>query len=63
MRRFNMCEIRITRVSIGHSWNAHGISGFEEEAPGVGEGDDEDGILVLQAEVDLVGGHSVPEEG
>jgi hypothetical protein len=45
MRRFNMCEIRMTRVSIGHSWNAHGISGFEEEAPGVGEGDDEDGIF------------------
>jgi hypothetical protein len=63
MRRFNMCEIRTTRVSIGHSWNAHGISGFEEEAPGVGESDDEDGILVLQAEVDLVVEHSVPEEG
>ena len=36
-----MCEIRTTRVSIEHSWNAHGISGFELEAPGVGEGDDE----------------------
>ena len=40
-----MCEIRMTRVSIGHSWKAHGISGFEEEAPGVGDGDDEDGIV------------------
>lgn len=32
-----MCEIRMTRVSVGHSWNAHGISGFDVEldAPGV----------------------------
>lgn len=41
-----MCAIRTTRVSVGHSWNAHGISGFdfEVDAPGVGDGDD-DGIL------------------
>ena len=49
-----MCEIRITRVSIEHSWNAHGISGFEEEAPGVGEGDF-DGILATTGEVGFGG--------
>jgi hypothetical protein len=46
-----MCEIKTTRVSVGHSWNAHGISGFdvelvlepEPDTPGV---DDDVGIFV-----------------
>jgi hypothetical protein len=45
-----MCEIKMTRVSVGHSWNAHGISGFdvepelelEPDAPGV---DDDVGMF------------------
>ena len=49
-----MCEIRMTSVSIGHSWNAHGISGLDEEAPGVGEGD-LDGILGTTGEVGFGG--------
>jgi len=44
----------MTSVSIGHSWNAHGISGFEVEAPGVGEGDF-DGILGTTGEAGFDG--------
>jgi hypothetical protein len=43
-----MCEIRTTRVSVEHSWNAHGISGLDDvDAPGVEDEPEvvDDGIL------------------
>lgn len=43
-----MCEIKITRISVEHSWNAHGISGVDVGPP-VAEGDGVDVGIVYHS--------------